>query len=65
MGPGELYTMFKLQGLETSAAYTLRPDMRVQGIPPHWDIYIEVQSADETAAKIESFGGALIAGPLM
>ncbi len=63
MGPGETYTMFKLDGLDTSAAYTLRPDMKAQGIPPHWDIYMAVESADETAAKIESFGGTLIAKP--
>jgi predicted enzyme related to lactoylglutathione lyase len=63
MGPGETYTMFKLDGLDTGAAYTLRPEMKKGGTPPHWDIYIAVESADETAAKIESFGGKLIGKP--
>jgi predicted enzyme related to lactoylglutathione lyase len=63
MGPGEYYTMFKLDGYDTGAAYTLRPDMLAQGTPPHWDIYIAVESADETSVKIESFGGSLIAKP--
>ena len=31
-----------------------------QGIPPHWDIYIAVESAHETADKIESFDGTLM-----
>ena len=30
MGPGEVYTMFKLQGRDAAAAYSLRPDMRAQ-----------------------------------
>lgn len=63
MGPGEVYTMFKLDGRDTGAAYTLRPDMKAQGIPPHWAIYIAVESADEAAAKAEKAGGKVVAPP--
>jgi predicted enzyme related to lactoylglutathione lyase len=63
MGPGEFYTMFKLDDRDAAAGYTMRPEMLAQGIPPHWEIYISVESADETAAKVESFGGKLIAPP--
>jgi len=63
MGPGEFYTMFKLEGRDAGAAYTLRPDMKAQGIPPHWDIYMSVASADDTAAKIAQAGGKVIAPP--
>ena len=63
IGPGELYTMFKLDGLDAGAAYTLQPEMAANGIPPRWDVYIAVESADETADQIESFGGTIIKKP--
>ena len=28
MGPGEYYTIFRLEGRDTAAAYTLHPDLR-------------------------------------
>jgi uncharacterized protein len=61
MGPGEIYTIFKLQGKETGATYTLRPDMK--GVPPHWMPYVSVKNADKTAEKITSAGGKIEAGP--
>jgi predicted enzyme related to lactoylglutathione lyase len=64
MGPDAFYTTFKLDGADAAAAYTLLPDMRAQGIPAHWDIYVAVESADQAAAKIESFGGVVIVKPL-
>ncbi len=63
MGPSEFYTMFKLDGLDVGAAYTLNSEMRAEDIPPHWDIYVAVENADEAAAKIEAAGGRLIAKP--
>jgi predicted enzyme related to lactoylglutathione lyase len=63
MGPNEVYTTFRLEGKDAAAGYTMRPEMQAQGIPPHWDIYLAVESADETAAKIESAGGHLISKP--
>ena len=63
MGPGQFYTMFQLDGKDAAAGYTMRPEMLTQGIPPHWDIYISVENADATAAKIESSGGKLITPP--
>ena len=61
MGPGEFYSMFALNGSTTGAAYTMRKDQREQGVPPHWGIYIEVGSADETAAKAAKLGGIVLA----
>jgi hypothetical protein len=63
MGPGDFYTMFKLEGRHTGAAYTLKAEMKAQGIPPHWAIYIAVESADGTAAKAEQAGGKVLAPP--
>ncbi len=63
IGPDESYTIFSLEGRDTGACYKLRPDMLAQGIPPHWMLYIRVESADETAAKVAPAGGKLAAGP--
>jgi len=43
MGPDAFYTMFKLEGENAAAGYTLRADQRAQGVPPHWMIYIAVK----------------------
>jgi predicted enzyme related to lactoylglutathione lyase len=63
MGPGDFYTMFKLEGRNTGAAYTLRPDMKAKGIPPNWAIYVAVESADDAAAKAAQAGGQVLAPP--
>ena len=36
MGPGEVYTIFRLEGRDAAAAYTMRPEQRSLGIPPNW-----------------------------
>jgi predicted enzyme related to lactoylglutathione lyase len=61
MGPDESYTMFCMPGGPVSAAYTMKANM--QGVPPHWGLYIAVTSADETAAKATAAGGKVCAGP--
>jgi uncharacterized protein len=63
MGPGEFYTTFRLEGRDAGAAYTLRPDQRSQGIPPHWMIYIAVASADEAARRAAELGGKVVMQP--
>jgi hypothetical protein len=63
MGPNDVYSMFQLEGRSTGAAYTIRPDMRAKGVPPHWGLYIAADSADETAAKVGPAGGTLVAPP--
>jgi len=61
MGPGDMYTIFRLQGRDVAAGYTLRPDQK--GVPPHWMIYIAVESADKTAARIPQLGGKVFMPP--
>jgi uncharacterized protein len=63
LGPGETYSMFQLRGKEVAAAYTLRDDERKLGIPPHWNSYVTVKSADESAKKAQSLGGKVLAPP--
>jgi hypothetical protein len=63
MGPNDFYTMFQLEGRDTGAAYTMRPEQRSQGVPPHWMIYIAVEGADDAAGRVAQLGGKLLAPP--
>jgi hypothetical protein len=63
MGPNGLYTMFQLEGRETAAVYTMHSEQRSQGVPPHWMIYIAVESADAAASRVPQLGGNLLAPP--
>ena len=61
MGPGELYTIFQLNGSDTGAAYTMRPEQQSQGIPPHWLLYVAVDNADEAARRAAEIGANVCA----
>ncbi len=63
IGPSEFYTIFKLDGRDAAAGYTLRADQRAQGVPPNWMIYIAVKSADEAAIKAKQLGGTVVMPP--
>jgi predicted enzyme related to lactoylglutathione lyase len=63
MPDGTAYTMLKLSGLEAGALYAMNEDMRKQNIPPHWMVYVNVENADETAAKATAAGAQITAGP--
>jgi hypothetical protein len=63
MGPNDFYTMFQLEGRYTAAAYTMRPEQRSQGVPPHWMIYVSVESADAAASRAAQLGGKVLSGP--
>jgi len=61
MGPGAYYTMFKKDGTDVAAGYTLRPEE--QTLPPHWNLYVSVASADAAAAKAKELGATILAPP--
>ena len=63
MGPNDFYTMFQLEGRDTAAAYTMRPEQRSMGAPPQWLIYIAVESADNAASRVAPLGGKLLRAP--
>lgn len=58
--PGAGYAIFDRAGRDAAALTT---GMR-EGEPPHWDSYVAVASADETAAKAKALGGTVVRGPL-
>src|SRR5262245_14554172 len=63
MGPTETYSMFQMRGKEVGAAYTMRPEERQHGAPPHWNLYVTVASVDESVTKAESLGAKVLAPP--
>ena len=63
MGPGGVYTIFKRDGKAVAALYTLKADMRKQGVPPLWGSYISVENADASAAQAKTLGGKVIMEP--
>jgi predicted enzyme related to lactoylglutathione lyase len=63
MGPSDVYTIFQLHGGDVSAACTLRPEQRSQGVPPNWMIYIAVDDVDAAATRAGQVGGNVLAPP--
>lgn len=62
MGPGEVYTTFKLNGGDAGAAYTMRDPERSMA-PPHWNLYIAVEDADQSASRATELGGTVLMSP--
>jgi uncharacterized protein len=60
MGPGETYSMFTVRGRLAAAAYSMRPEERSMHVPPHWNNYVSVTSADDSAKKAESLGAKIL-----
>jgi predicted enzyme related to lactoylglutathione lyase len=63
MGPAETYSMFQLRGKEVAAAYTMRPEEKQSGAPPHWNNYVSVANVDEAVKKADSLGAKVFAAP--
>lgn len=62
-GPDDVYSMLLLRGKEVAAAAGQRPDERQNSVPPHWNMYVTVADADQTARRAAELGGTVIAGP--
>ncbi|HEV8232881.1 MAG TPA: VOC family protein [Thermoanaerobaculia bacterium] len=55
------YSMVQKKGKDAGALYELGPQQ--EGVPPHWNTYICVDSADDTAARAKELGGTVIMEP--
>jgi predicted enzyme related to lactoylglutathione lyase len=62
-GPDMVYTMLRLRGREVGALYPQDKNEAAQGVPPHWNVYVAVASADTTAAKAKELGGTVLMEP--
>lgn len=63
IGPNDFYTIFKIDGRDAAAGYTMRADERSQGVPSHWNLHIAVANADESAKRAGDLGGKVLAPP--
>src|SRR5574341_2522975 len=63
MGPDSFYTMLQLRGKDVAALCQLSPEQLSQGIPPHWLLYVAVESADEAAKAVTAAGGKTMMEP--
>jgi uncharacterized protein len=62
-GPGVVYTMMREAGKAVAAVSPQPPQQREAGVPPMWNSYITVDSADETAARATELGANVHAPP--
>ncbi len=60
-GPDDVYSMFQIRGKPLGAASGQQPEEKKHGVPPHWNSYVSVASADEAQKKAESLGGKTLA----
>ena len=58
---GGVYTMCRLRDKRVAALSAQQDVEREQGIPPHWNNYVTVASADEAAARAKELGGQVLA----
>ena len=58
------YVMAHLDGKAVAGLGPQSEQEAQMGIPPHWNTYISVESADATAAKAAELGGTVVVPPL-
>jgi uncharacterized protein len=57
MGDQGVYSMAQIRGLDAAAMFG--PSEQ----PPHWNVYITVESADQAAERAKELGATVMAGP--
>jgi len=63
VGDGATYSMQKLNGRDVAAISAQPEAQRAAGVPPAWNSYVSVESADDTAARAADLGGTVHAPP--
>src|ERR1700690_649940 len=63
MPQGPVYSMALLGDEPVAAIAPQSPDMAAAGVPPMWNTYLAVDSADDAAAKVEAAGGQVAMAP--
>lgn len=63
VGDGSTYSMMTLDGRDVAAIAAQPPQQREAGVPPMWNSYVSVKSADEAARRAQELGATLHAPP--
>ncbi len=61
VGDGTTYTMLTKNGKRVGALYQMSAQQK--GVPPHWNSYVTVASADDSAAQAKKLGGNVMLEP--
>ena len=61
--PNGPYVMARIDGKDVAALMGLSDQEREQGVPPHWNSYVTVDSVDAAATKVGELGGRVLAEP--
>jgi predicted enzyme related to lactoylglutathione lyase len=62
-GEGVVYSMARIDGRDVGAISPQPQQQREAGVPPLWNSYITVSSADTAGERIAAAGGSVHAGP--
>lgn len=63
VGDGVFYSMMRLGGKDVAAISPQPPQQRDAGVPPVWNSYVSVESADAVADRAKELGGNVHAPP--
>ena len=63
VAPDTVYTKLQIKGKDVGALYSLNEQMKLQGVPPNWGLYVAVKNLDETAKQVTALGGKLVMEP--
>src|SRR5919199_2687578 len=63
MGEDGAYSMMRLAGKDVAAVAPQPPQQRDAGLPPVWNSYVSVESADNTAQRASQLGATVHAEP--
>lgn len=63
MPPSGVYSMAKLGADNVAAIAPQSPELAAAGVPPIWNTYLAVDSADDAVAKVEAAGGQVAMTP--
>lgn len=61
-GPGEIYSMVRLDGDDLGGIFRQPKAEREGGRPAHWVLYVAVDDADAAAARVGELGGRVSGG---
>jgi uncharacterized protein len=59
VGDGAVYSMMRLDGHDVAAISPQQPQQRDAGVPPTWNSYVSVQSADAVAERAGELGATV------
>lgn len=57
---GGVYILFRVRGKDVAAASEMQEEQVAQGVPPHWNLYVTVEDAEQTCKEAEAAGGQII-----